>query len=197
MPLFSYLLHPIFVPTFGAILFFWLTNLEFNFQMKWVILFQIITITILIPITLFFLLKTLGAIDSVMVPKTAQRKLPLLFQIILLLIVLQKSIAVSNLPALYYFFLGGLISTIIVFVLLFKLIKASIHLVGISSLTFFAIGLSIDYQNNCLYLLAFLFIMNGVLASSRLEMKAHTMKELLLGYLIGALPQIGLYYFWL
>jgi hypothetical protein len=39
--------------------------------------------------------------------------------------------------------------------------------------------------------------MNGVVASSRLEMKAHTPKELVIGFLLGVIPQLFLLHFWL
>jgi hypothetical protein len=39
--------------------------------------------------------------------------------------------------------------------------------------------------------------MNGIVASSRLVMKAHSDKELLVGFLSGVIPQIALLYFWL
>jgi acid phosphatase family membrane protein YuiD len=39
--------------------------------------------------------------------------------------------------------------------------------------------------------------MTGVVASSRLEMDAHTPKEIMLGLLIGVLPQVLFLYLWL
>jgi acid phosphatase family membrane protein YuiD len=39
--------------------------------------------------------------------------------------------------------------------------------------------------------------MNGFVASSRLEMKAHTPKELVIGLLLGIIPQMLLLGFWL
>jgi hypothetical protein len=138
-----------------------------------------------------------GAIDSIMISNISQRKAPLFFQLLLIVILLQKSIPINRLPELYYFFIGGLISTLILFILVFKSVKASIHMAGFSALTLFTLGLSIHFQKNSLYLLAFLFLMNGVLASSRLEMKAHTMKEIGIGFLIGVIPQMALYSYWL
>jgi acid phosphatase family membrane protein YuiD len=46
-------------------------------------------------------------------------------------------------------------------------------------------------------LIAFLVLMNGFVASSRLEMKAHTPKELVIGFLLGIIPQLLLLRFWL
>jgi len=106
-------------------------------------------------------------------------------------------VTVDQIPELYYFFFGGLMSAVIAFILLFVKIKASIHLIGTSALTAFVIGLSIHYQHNSLSLISILFVINGMVASSRLEMKAHTIKELALGFIIGLLPQILLLWLWL
>jgi hypothetical protein len=42
-----------------------------------------------------------------------------------------------------------------------------------------------------------MILMTGVVASSRLEMQAHTGKEILIGLLLGVLPQLLFLYLWL
>ncbi len=126
-----------------------------------------------------------------------QRKIPLLLQMALTAVLITQSITVERFPELFFFFFAGLITTFIAFVLLFFKIKSSIHMIGISALSFFVIGLSIHNQINIIYTIATLFFFAGVIASSRLYMKAHTMTELVLGYVIGMVPQIGIWYFWL
>ncbi len=197
LPIFSYIFHPIFIPILGTLLFFSFDNNYYELLEKYIILLQVVIITLFIPITFFYLLKTLGSIDSIMVSEISQRKIPLLIQIILIIILIQKSITIERTPELYFFFLGGLISSILAFILLFAKIKASIHMIGSSALTFFLIGLSIHYQANNIYLISLLFLINGVIASSRLEMKAHNQKELIIGFCIGAIPQTILFLFWL
>ena len=126
-----------------------------------------------------------------------QRKIPLLLQMALTAVLITQSITVERFPELFFFFFAGLITTFIAFVLLFFKVKSSIHMIGISALSFFVIGLSIHNQINIIYTIATLFLFTGVIASSRLYMKAHTMTELVLGYVIGMMPQIGIWYFWL
>ena len=197
LPFFSYLLHPIFIPLLGTV-FYVLLDGRYLTLLQYIVLFlQIIIITILLPIAFFYLLKTLGKIETVMLSEISQRKIPLLLQLMLFGILIQKSITVERFPSLYFFFLGGLLTTIFTFLLLYVKVKASIHMIGISSLTIFIIGLSIHNQINTIYLVAFFMIMNGVVASSRLVMEAHSKKELLIGFLCGVIPQIALLYFWL
>ncbi len=194
---FSYLFHPIFVPVFGTLFYFLLSNYYFTTQQKYLILLQISIITILIPISFYYLLRSFGKVDSVMVYQLSQRKIPLTIQAVLIFILITKSITAEVIPELYYYFLGGLISTFLLLILLFLKIKASIHMVGISTLTIFVIALSLHYHSNAIYTIAFLIAMNGIVASSRLELQAHTNKELVIGFFSGMLPQLILTYFWL
>ncbi len=132
-----------------------------------------------------------------MVSDLSQRKLPLIMQIILIFVLIKKGTTPERIPELYYFFLGGLWSTIIALIFLFCKIKASLHMVGISSLLFFVIGLSIHKQSNFINSISFLLLITGIVASSRLEMKAHTNKELVFGFITGIIPQIIMWQYWL
>lgn len=132
-----------------------------------------------------------------MLSDASQRKIPLLLQIALTSVLIGKSITLDRFPDLYFFFLGGIISASIAFILLFVKFKASIHMIAMSAVTFFVIGLSMHYEQNIIYTIALLFLLSGIVASSRLAMRAHTMKELIVGYCSGMLPQLLLWYFWL
>ena len=132
-----------------------------------------------------------------MAPDLSQRKIPLIFQGMIIYLLLSNTIKESILPELHYFLLGGLISTILLFLLVFLKIKASIHLVGISSLTVFVGALSLHFEVNVIYSFAVLVLLNGLVATSRLELKAHTYKEILFGFFTGLLPQLALTYLWL
>ncbi|MET0760049.1 MAG: hypothetical protein ABWZ56_06490 [Flavobacterium sp.] len=197
LPFFSYLFHPIFIPVFGTLGYFLFNENYFDTEQKFLILLQIVLITIFIPISFFFLLRSLGKVDSVMVSELSQRKIPLIIQAILILILIQKSITIDRIPELYFFFLGGLISTLLALIFLFFKIKASIHMIGISTLTAFVIGLSFHNQINIISTIVFLILMNGFVASSRLTMNAHSNKELVIGFFSGMMPQVVLWYLWL
>ena len=132
-----------------------------------------------------------------MVSELSQRKIPLIIQAFLIFTLIQKSITIDRIPELFFFFFGGLLGTLLTLIFLFRKIKASIHMIGVSSLTAFVVGLSLHNQINFMYYIVFLILMNGVIASSRLEMKAHTNIELGIGFLVGLIPQIVLFYFWL
>lgn len=197
LPFFSYVFHPIFIPLLGTIFYVLFDNRYFTVAQYLVLFLQIIIITILLPVAFFFLLRTFGKVDTAMLSDISQRKIPLLLQIMLFTVLLHKSIPFDRFPNLYLFFAGGVFSTILAFMLLYLKCKASIHMIGISALTVFIIGLSIDNEINTINTVAFFMVMNGVVASSRLVMNAHTLKELLIGFLCGVIPQSILLCLWL
>lgn len=197
LPFFSYLFHPIFVPLLGTLLFLLFDAVYFTKAQCYLLVFQILIITFFLPLSFFYLLRTFGKVDTIMLSDLNQRKIPLIMQMILTFVLISESVTLEHFPELFFFFFGGLISTFLAFLFLFAKLKASIHLIGISALSFFIIGLSIHNQINTIYLIAACFFATGLIASSRLEMKAHSIKELVFGYAIGVLPQVGLWYFWL
>ena len=197
LPFFSYLFHPIFIPVYAALLYFFLNDSYFTTPEKYFTIFQIVVITILLPILFFFLLRISGQVDSIMISEISQRKIPLVIQCFLSILLVRKSVTLDHFPEFHFFFLGGLLSTVMALVLLFVNIKASLHMIAMSALALFVIGLSIHTQTRNINIIAFLVLMNGFVASSRLEMKAHTPKELVIGFLLGIIPQLLLLRFWL
>ena len=194
---FSYVFHPMFISVYAVLLYFFLTDRYHPYQELFLIMVQIIILTILIPISMFYFLMTLGKANSLMLSEITQRKIPLAINAFLLYILITQSIREEVIPELYFFFFGALASTIITFLLIFVNLKASIHMIGISSITIFIIGFSLHTQVNHIYLVATFLLLTGIVATSRLSMKAHDGKELIAGFLVGVLPQIGLLSFWL
>ena len=197
IPFFSYVFHPIFIPVYAALFYFFWNDSYFTNPEKYFAIFQIVIITLLLPILFFFLLRTAGQVDSIMISKISQRKIPLVIQSFLTILLVRKSITLDHYPEFHFFFLGGLLSTVLALALLFLSTKASLHAIAISAFTVFVIGLSVHSQTRNINLIAFLVLMNGFVVFSRLEMKAHTPKELVIGFLLGIIPQLLLLRFWL
>lgn len=197
LPAFSYVFHPLFISVYAVMLFFFFGKHNYDYQEVYLVIIQIVIITIFIPLTVYYLLLSLGRVDSIMLAHKNQRRFPLLIHATLLLILIRKSITIDYFPILYFFFLSSFISTFLAFVFLFSKYKVSLHQLAIASLTIFVIGISLHYHVRMLWVIVPLIVCNGLVASSRLVMKAHTPTELILGGLIGSVPQIGLLYLWL
>jgi len=197
LSLFSYIFHPMFISVYAVLIYFFLTDRYHTYQELFLILVQVLILTILIPISIFYFLMSLGRANSFMLSEISQRKIPLFINALLLYLLITQSIRVEIIPELYYFFFGALASTILTFLLIFTNLKASIHMVGISALTVFIIGFSLHTQTNRIFLVALFLLLTGLVGTSRLSMKAHDGKELIAGFIAGVLPQISLLYFWL
>ena len=197
LPFFSYLFHPIFIPLLGTLSYIFFNQGYYSSQQYLLLIFQVVIITFFLPLSFFYLLRTFGKVDTIMLSETSQRKIPLLLQIGLTYVLIEKSVTIDRFPELYFFFFAGICSTTIAFLLIYVKFKASIHMIALSALTFFVIGLSLHQQENGILIIAGLFFLTGIVASSRLIMKAHSPNELIVGYVTGMLPQLILWYFWL
>lgn len=197
LSIFSYIFHPMFISVYAVLIYFFLTDRYHTYQELFLIMVQVLILTILIPISIFYFLMSLGRANSFMLSEISQRKIPLFINAILLYLLITQSIRIEIIPELYYFFFGALVSTILAFLLIFVNLKASIHMVGISALTVFIFGFSLHTQTNHIYLFATFLLLTGIVATSRLSMKAHNGKELIAGFIAGVLPQICFLYFWL
>lgn len=141
------------------------------------------------------LLVTLKKVKSFTEATIEERKLPIFIQILLLYCLLNFTILESHFPELYKFFQAGFISSFLVFLLVMLRFKASLHMIGITSLFVFIVMLSSYLEIEATYTLAYLIMCMGFVASSRLYMKAHTPIELIVGMIIGGLPQILIWFY--
>ncbi|WPO80397.1 hypothetical protein [Flavobacterium sp. KACC 22761] len=197
LPLFSYIFHPIFIAMYATLFYLFCKEDAFSNNEKYFVLFQILIITILVPVLFFLLLKSTGHVTSIMVHETSQRKIPLILQCFLYILLVKRSIIITRYPELHFFFLGALFTTILALVCSLFKIKASLHVAAISGFAIFVIGMNMHLQMQNPYWPALLILLTGIVASSRLEMQAHTSKEIFIGLSIGVLPQLLFLFLWL
>jgi hypothetical protein len=151
----------------------------------------------LLPLSIYYLLKATGYIKSFTEATINERKFPILLQALFLFILLKFSGFIEDLPAIYYFMIGGLISSTIAFMLTFINFKVSLHMIGVCSLLAFTVSLYVYLNVAILPLIALFLLFVGSVASSRLYMKSHDYIELFTGSMIGILSQIILWQFYL
>ena len=197
LPVFSYIFHPLFISVYATLFYFFLAKNYFYQHEIYLIFIQVLILTVLLPISMYYLLNSLGLLKSKMTLDKKERRLPLAFHAILLLVLIKHSFSVYVIPELYYYFLGYLISTVLALLLVMFNYKASLHIMGISALTTFIISLSLYYDIHLISFIVIAIICTGFTASSRLHMKAHEPHELVLGVLLGTVPQIALWSVWL
>lgn len=187
----SYLFHPILVPlqTVGLyflIQYYYFTPLELS-----IILSQVAIVTFFIPISIYYLMRSLRILQSsVMVNETKERIFP--FAINILLLYTLKSLVLYNNSAyelkIYFWGLIGTYTLLLLGALLKQ--KYSVHTALLTAgLTFFTL-LLFHQGIPSLILLIVCILLTGLTASTRLYLRAHTSYEVIVGGLLGVIPQI-------
>lgn len=192
----SFIFHPLFMPLIGVVFYF---SKSPRFLPEGLIQNKLISVsilTVLLPILIFFLLKTIGKTKSIYLNSVEERVLPLGLNILVLVIVLLRVFPEDQIVELYYFFVAILMSTIACFILSIIKFKASLHMVGFCGVYTFFIMLAVQYSININGTIALMAILTGAIASSRLYYKAHDNIELIVGLIIGVIPQIIVINYW-
>jgi len=193
----SYIFHPLFVPFGGTVAYFLITPKYSSLELQSGNILPIFILTIIIPIISFFILKNLGLLQSIFATSLQERKYPLFISIFIYLMILFKVIPKNYVIELYFFFVGLLVASLTMLIMLFLKVKASIHLLGMGSILMFLIGLSIHFEINITIAIGLFTLFSGMVASSRLYLKAHSKIELLIGFLIGFSAQLFTLKYWL
>ena len=193
----SYLSHPLFIPIAGSGMYF-LTTPKYNpIGLQGSVLLPLFILTVIIPIIAYFILRNIGVISGVFMPTLKERRYPLYIHITLLFIVILKVVPFPYVPELYYFFLGLIAAAMTALILLFLRQKVSQHLMGMGSLFVFLVCLSIHFETNSILAISLLVFSIGLVATSRLYLKAHSKTELIMGFFVGMLSQTIMLKFWL
>jgi hypothetical protein len=193
----SYLFHPLLMPLLGVFFYFSKTPRFVPGSVMIAKIFPITILTIVLPILLFYLLQTINKVESIHLETVKERRLPLLINSVIIILIVVRVLPIDELPELYFFFIGILISTMTCFALTLVQFKASIHMIGSAGFLMFAIAVGIHFKININGTIALLCIILGAIATSRLHLKAHTPIELITGCFVGLVPQLVLLNYWM
>lgn len=193
----SYIFHPLFIPVAGTVAYFLITPKYSPIEAQSGNVLPIFILTVIIPIIAYLILKNLGLVHSVVAPTIKERRYPIYISILLLFMVVYKVIPNNYAAELHYYFLGLIAAAMATLVLLFLNFKSSMHLMGMGSLLMYLICLSVHFEINVTLALSALILLTGLVATSRLYLKAHSKPELLIGFLIGIVSQLLTVKFWL
>ncbi|MFT4781735.1 MAG: hypothetical protein ACI9SD_001424 [Pseudohongiellaceae bacterium] len=193
----SYIFHPLLMPLLGVVFYFSKTPRFIPESVMKAKVFSITILTIVLPILLFYLLRTINKVDTFHLETVKERRIPLLINSIIIILIVIRVLPKNEIPELYFFFIGILISTMTCFTLALVKFKASIHMIASAGFFMFAMALAIHFKININGTLALMCIILGAIATSRLHMKAHTPVELTAGFLVGLMPQLIVLNYWI
>ncbi|RAJ15081.1 hypothetical protein [Olleya aquimaris] len=193
----SYLFHPIIMPILAIHFYFKKTPRFIPEGFVNAKLISLLILTVVLPILVYFLLKTLSKAESIHLKTTKERILPLLVNCFILGLLLIRVFPIDQIPELYFFFIAVLISNLTCLLFAILKFKASLHMVATGSVFMFFIAFAIHFSININGSLALMALILGAVATSRLHLKAHTNKELIVGLFIGIIPQLIVLQYWL
>jgi len=194
----SYLLHPLFLPTYTLLILFFSNRLSgFNIysgEEAWktnIELFLLIFIfTLVLPLSISLALKKAGKITSLEMETIEERRLPFMYtaiSYILGFILIQREIGQSLNPFLMLVLVGAQFNIVLTLVIS-HFWKISIHMIGIGGLVGVSmLMMKLNMQwDNIFYLILFIA---GLLAYARLKLEAHTPVQVLAGFVVGVLTE--------
>lgn len=183
----STILNPIVIPTIGVMLYFLLTPNNFESNQKFTILSLVFTVTYLIPLLILILFKKLKITKNYEPNTIKERKIPIALMIVLFYL-LGKTI--SNIGSLNLLFYATSLGLVLIYMLFFCNIKASVHLLSLGLFAGFFMVLSTIYTQSYIFLIMIILLLSGILATARLNLKAHTTKEIYFGFFIGIIAPL-------
>jgi len=193
----SIVFHPLIMPLLGVMFYFSKSPRFIPNEIIIAKLFSISILTVVLPILLFYLLKTINKIESIYLETARERVWPLVLNCAIVFLVLNRVMTLDEIPELYFFFIGILCSTMACLMLAILKFKISIHMIASAGLFMFVVAIGIHFKININGSIALMCIMMGAIATSRLHLKAHSAVELIIGFFIGAIPQLVMLNYWL
>lgn len=190
----STILHPIVIPTIGVMLYFLLIPNNLVSKQKLMVLSLVFIVTYLIPLLIIVLFKKLKFIKNYKIESIKERKLPIALMVFLFYLLGTTISNLANLRDLSLLFYATSLALFIVYVLFFFKVKASVHLLSLGIFIGFFMILSNIHSRSFALVIMILFLIAGVLASARLTLKAHTSKEIYIGFFIGLVTPSIVYF---
>jgi hypothetical protein len=193
----SFIFHPLLLPTYWTILMAKVLprGLEpFIEDQHFHLIGLIFIMTFFLPIVFFGLLKSIGLIPALDMHNRKDRVKPFIFitlwyVIVAMQLVLRDQITMNDNFMKFMIIIDILVFTGTLFTFFFKI---SIHSIGIWGLVGMLLGLSFFQEDNVLLVpLVAVLALSGIVMSSRLQLNAHTPKEVAAGSVIGLVVSIA------
>ena len=194
----SYILHPLFIPTYFFLYLMQVLPYEFVGITEWQLtlrLFSVFWLTAFFPAFAVFLMWRLKLSESIFLRTQKERIIPYVITMFFYWWMYYLSRNFTDQPiALKFFYFGIFIATALGLIIN-NFMKISLHAMGVGGLltALILVGLHYSIDNAIWTLLA--IIITALVISARMIVSDHSKQELILGLFIGLLTQV-MAYFW-
>lgn len=196
----SIIFHPLLMPTYGTLIFLWAfphievpTTAEEGDIIRTPehLAISIFVNTFMMPTVAILMMKALGFIRTLEMKSSQERIIPF---VATMTFYIWAFLAVKNhfsyMPYIYTVFILGTLVSLMLSFLINNFFKLSIHMVGASGFLIAIMLMMLSSPKPMLYIFMATLVLNGLIASARLFLKAHTVKELYVGFMIGIAGQM-------
>ncbi len=194
----SIVFHPLLMPTYlNGIVFKYCTDLlPLTREAKVQMLSFVFVSTYLVPSLVTGMLWATGAITSLSLEKRSERLIPLIVTGVIYTGVSYVFLDYLSMARLLGLFMGTIALSVIITAFITHFWKISSHMVGVGGLVGFIFSVVVQTHNLSLeYPLIGSIAISGAVASSRLYLKAHSVKQIIAGFLLGIVVSWAAVYF--
>lgn len=194
----SYVLHPLFIPTYFFLYLMQVVPFEFASITDWQLklkLFSVFWLTAFFPAFAVFLLWRLKFSDSIFLKTQKDRIIPYVIVMFFYWWMYYLSRNFTDQPLALKFFYFGIFIASALGLIINNFMKISLHAMGVGGFltAVILVGLYYSVDNAIWTLLA--IIITALVMSARMIVSDHSKQELILGFFIGLLTQV-MAYFW-
>jgi hypothetical protein len=194
----SYLLHPLFIPTYIIFFLAWQFPYEFAGITSWQLklkLFRTFWMTAFFPAFAVFLLWKLDLTKSIFLRTQKERIIPYVITMFFYWWMYYLSRNMKDQPEALKFFYFGIFMSTVAGLILNNFIKISLHALAMGGAVTAIVLCSFFYQTPLYIEIGIATIIAGIVCTSRLILNSHTNFEIYAGLAIGALCQLIGYWF--
>ena len=192
----SFVFHPVLMPTYAILLLLYFSKVFSQFmpiEQKTHLINLTLIFTLLLPLLGVFLLKKLKIVSSIYIENQEERKWPLLIAISSYYLLFRMFEFLYIHPIIINLVLGAILILFLA-VIISNFWKISLHMLGIGGV--FGAFLAFQYLfGGKLFLIILLLLCSGLVAYARINENAHTLKQVYLGFLVGACAEFLIFYF--
>lgn len=183
---FSFLLHPLFMPTYGILIMFQAGSVVtfVPWEIKKHVLMVVMANTLLFPMLLLPIFVKRKMAKDYNFSEKQERVLPLLFTFLLFAFTLYF-LGGLDLPKIIKLFLLGSTLAVLCTLVINFFWKISIHMVGIGGIMGIIFFIILKLLSSIVGFLLIGFLFSGVIGTSRLYLGEHNIKQIAGGYALG------------
>lgn len=180
--------------SYGSLLFFFFLRGSIYYyltptNLKWIISAMIFSFSFILPVINIYILYRLNRISSLRLENQNERTFPYVLTSCFYFGLFYLFLDLSVWPSIKVLIFGGGLAILLTAIINLKY-KISAHMVGIGGLLGSLIIVSYVLKYNAVPQIAVLVLLAGVIATSRLYLKAHEPKQIYSGFFLGLVTQV-------